>query len=385
MAPDAPELKYHHLFSDRDFDLFDEKGDYDSQRRRLDEARQVAVKTILDAGDLSNVLKFAHEVTAPYEVGRALGAIASDETETEVLPSMLNEAPNTTLGRFAAGFVWSRYWGRKWNWVDAVLERDWEAKEKASFFIRLPFEEEVWQRVAAHLGVSDEGLYWKDAWVNPYGPDRDLTVAIEKLLQYGRPSHALLCVARTADTDGAFSETLATKSLIAVLETPGTIEQLDNYRTVEVIKRLQKSETVDQSALFKIEWNFIPWLDRFSTGSPVTLEKKMASDPAFFAEVVGLVFRSRNDEQPRNDEPDEQKKYLARNGYKLLSEWQRVPGKQDDGTFDVDAFNKWISEARRITQETGHAEVAQIQIGHVLTWAPADPKGFGYTELWLLY
>jgi len=312
LAPDAPELKYHHLFSDRDFDLFDEKGDYDSQRRRLDEVRQLAVKTILDSGALSDVMEFAHRVSAPYEVGRALGAIASAEIEAEVLPAMIDETPDTTSGRFVAGFVWARYWIRKWNWVDEVLERGWEAKAKAAFFTRLPFEDEVWQRVAMNLGVSDEGLYWKNAWVNPYGPDRDLTVAIEKLLEYGRPSQALLCVARTADTAGAFSETLATKSLISVLETPGSIDQLDNYRTVEVIKRLQESKSADQSALFRFEWNFLPWLDRFSTGSPVTLEKKMASNPAFFAEVVGLVFRSRNDEQPRNEEPDEQKKYLAR-------------------------------------------------------------------------
>jgi hypothetical protein len=380
LAPNAPKLKYRHLFCDRDFDLFDEKGDYESQLRRRDEARQDAAQAILAAGGLAGVIEFAHEVTAPYEVGRALGAIASVEFEAKVLPSMLNESPDSTSGRFVAGFVWARYRVQKWTWVDAVLERDWKAKEKAALFIRLPFEDEVWQRVATHLGVSDEASYWKDAWVNPYGPDRDLTVAIEKLLQYGRPSHALLCVARTADTAGAFNETLATKSLRAVLETPGSIDQLDNYRTVEVIKRLQKSKAADQAALFKIEWNFLPWLDRFSTGSPVTLERKLAADPAFFAEVVGLVFRSRRDEQPRNEEPDEQKAYLARNGYKLLSEWQRVPGTQDDGSFDVDAFNKWIVEARRITEETGHAEVAQIQIGHVLTRAPADPGGLWIHE-----
>jgi hypothetical protein len=240
--------------------------------------------------------------------------------------------------------------------------------------------DEVWQRVDTHLGETDERLYWADAWVNPYGPDRDLTPAIKKLLQYGRPSHALLCVARTGDTEGGFSEALATQALIAVLETPGSIDQLDNYRTVEVIKHLQKSESADQAALFRIEWNFLPWLDRFSSGSPVTLEKKLASEPAFFAEVVGLVFRSRNDEEPKEEELDEQRQYLAKNGYKLLSEWKRIPGKQDDGTFDAHAFNEWITEARRITQETGHAEVAQIQIGHVLTRAPSDPGGLWIHE-----
>jgi hypothetical protein len=150
---------------------------------------------------------------------------------------------------------------------------------------------------------------------------------------------------------------------------------LDKFQTVELIKHLQESETTDKDALFRIEWNFLPWLDRFSSGSPVTLEKRLASDPAFFAEAIGLVFRSKNTSAEDCDEPDEQKKYLAKNAYKLLTEWKRCPGIHDDGTFSEEAFNAWLNEARRLTEESGHADVAQIQIGHVLTSAPPDPDG----------
>jgi hypothetical protein len=95
---------------------------------------------------------------------------------------------------------------------------------------------------------------------------------------------------------------------------------------------------------------------------------------------VGLVFRSKKDEKDDSAEPDERKQNLARNAYKLLTEWRHCPGRCDDGTFDADAFNDWINEARRITEETGHAEVAQIQIGHVLVYAPADPSGLWIHE-----
>ena len=380
MIPEAPELKYRHLFSGRDFDLFDEKGDYDAQRKRLGEVRQAAVKAILEAGSLSDVLKLAPEVTVPYEVGQALGAITSDEMENKILPSLLNETADSSTGQLVAGFVWARYLNNKWSWVDDILKRDWEIEKKVAFLILLPFEDKVWQRVSAHLGEKDEGLYWQNAWVDPYGPDRDLTVAIEKLLQFGRPSHALLCVARTTDNENRFSEALATRALLAVLESPESNAQLDQYRTVEVIKHLQKSDSADQAALFKIEWNFLQWIVRFPTGSLVTLEKKLASDPSFFAEVVGLVFRSNDDEENEYEESDEQKKSRARNGYKLLTEWRTVPGKNDGGSLDVDAFNSWIEKARKITELSGHAEVAQIQIGHVLTCAPADPDGLWVHE-----
>lgn len=379
LAPTSPILKYHHLFGGRDFDLYDEKGNFDEQRRRLDEARQTAISEILSDGGIVVALQFAAKVAAPYEVGRAIGVIAVDEIEAAILPALLDSEDDTKV-RVVAGFIWARFWKLTTDWVDAVLERGWAPEHRAKFLTLLPFDEEIWKRASTSLGTSRESLYWKNAKVNPYGPDRDLTLAIEKLLEYGREGAAVMCAAHTADDKSRFNESLATRALLAVLGSTSGIGELDNYQTVELIKHLQDSDTADKDALFRIEWNFLPWLDRFSTGSPVTLEKKMASDPAFFAEVVGLVFRSRNDEQPRNEEPDEQKKYLARNGYKLLSEWHRVPGKQDDGTFDANAFNKWISEARRITEETGHAEVAQIQIGHVLTRAPADPGGLWIHE-----
>jgi hypothetical protein len=95
---------------------------------------------------------------------------------------------------------------------------------------------------------------------------------------------------------------------------------LDNYQTVELIRHLQNSETADKDALFRIEWNFLPWLDRFSSGSPVTLEKRLASDPAFFAEAIGIVFRSNYTSENDCDEVDEHKKHLATNAYKLLTE-----------------------------------------------------------------
>jgi hypothetical protein len=374
LAPISPEFKYHHLFGGRDFDLYDEKGNYDEQQKRLDEARQAAIIEITGNGDVVAALNFALKVASPYEVGRALGAIASDQMETSILPLLLDSEDETSI-RVVAGFIWARFWKLKTEWVDAVLDRGWSPEHQSKFLILLPFEEEIWERVSSHLTPSHESLYWRNANVNPYGPDRDLKIAIEKLLAYGREGAAVMCVARTADDKSRFDESLATRALLAVLGSERGIKELDNYQTVELIKHLQKSKTGDKDALFRIEWNFLPWLDRFSSGSPVTLEKRLASDPAFFAEVIGLVFRSRNARAEDCEEPDEHKKHLATNAYKLLTDWKRCPGREDDGSFDAEAFNAWLNEARRLTEETGHAEVAQIQIGHVLTCAPPDPDG----------
>ena len=375
LVPQASELKYHYLFTGRDFDLFDEESDYDEQQKRLNEARQAAVKTIFETGGLPAALAFAQSVPAPNEVGRVLGVIAPKEVEDELLPSQLN-AENETMRQVVASFVWTRYRELKWTWVDAVLKRNWNAGQKAAFFMLLPFEEKIWDRIATHLGKENEKLYWQETRV---GFDQNPTIAIQKFLEYGRATAAVECIAQTTDDDDQFDVSLATDALLAVLESFCSSDQLDRYGTVELIKRLQESPDADQDALFKIEWNFLPWLDQFSSGSPSTLEKHLASDPAFFADLVKIIFRSKNDKE-KVIEPDEQKQNLGRNAYTLLTEWEGCPGTLPDGTLDVNAFNDWIDKARRITEDTGHGEVAQLQIGHILTHAPADPDGLWIHE-----
>ncbi|MDD2241329.1 MAG: hypothetical protein PHI93_11835 [Kiritimatiellae bacterium] len=377
LAPCLPEFKYHHLFSDRDFDLFDEKGNFDEQRKRLDESRQAAVSEILGDGNVAAILQFSEKVTAPYEVGRALGAIASDDIDGVILPSMLDSADDT-LSRVVTGYIWARYRKLKAGWIDSVLGKGWSPAHQASFLTLLPFNDEIWQRVSLHLKEAHEALYWKNARVNPFSPNRELSIAVDKLLKYGREGAAVMCLAHTADGNPQFDESLATRALLAVIGSERGVRELDGHYTVELIKRLQISPTTDKDALFQIEWNFLPLLDRFSSGSPVTLERRLATDPAFFAEAVSLVFRPNSAREEKCEEPDEHKKLLATNAYKLLTTWKRCPGIQDDGSFSVEEYNAWINEARRLTEESDHAEVAQIQIGHVLTYAPPDSE-----ELWI--
>ena len=377
LKPTLPKFKYRYFFSGKDFDLLDENSDYDKQQKRINEARQAAISEILSNNNVDAVLKFAAKAAAPYDAGLALGSIVSDEVEAAILPSLLN-TEDDTLFQVVSGFIGARFRKLKTDWIDAVLEREWTPEHKAKFLTLLPFDGEIWERVSSHLGETHEGLYWKNVRVKPYGyriPDDDSTIAIEKLLEYGREGAAVMCVACTRDDESRFDESLATRALLAVFKSERGIKELDNRQTVELIKHLQKSETADQDTLSQIEWDFLPWLDQFSAGSAVTLEKRLASNPDFFAEIIRLAFRSKNASKDDNKEPDEQKKDRAENIYRLLSEWKRCPGVQDDGSFSVEAFNAWISEARRITKESGHTEIAQIQIGQVLTYAPQDPDG----------
>lgn len=373
LAPETPVLKYHYLFLDQDFDLFPDTENYEERQKRLDQARQDAVQKIFDTGGVSAVLGFAQSVATPGKVGYALGWIVREGIEVEILPSLLNTEDETER-RVVSGFVQGRFQKSSWTWVDQVLGNSWNDTQKNAFLILLPFEEGVWSRVEKHLGRDNERLYWLKVVVNPFGPERDLTLAIEKLLEYERDPEAVLCVSHTVNDRERFKEDLAIRALLAVLEKSDVDVQLDQYQTVEVIKCLQVSPTVDPKILSNIERYFLPLLNRFSPGSPVTLEKRLASDPVFFAEIIALAFRSK-DEAESDDEPSEERKAKALNAYRLLDEWRRCPGKLPDDSFDEGKFTNWLKEAKRITKETGHSEIAQSRIGHILIYAPKDPNG----------
>ena len=184
-------------------------------------------------------------------------------------------------------------------------------------------------------------------------PAQDFTFAVERLIEYGRANTAIPCIYFAVISGENFDVNLATRTLMGVLDTANAEDQLDHHETIEVIKWLQENPATDEDALFKIEWNFLPWLDQFSSGSPKTLENRLASDSSFFAEIIALVFRSKNQEQS-DEEPTEHQKRVALNAYELLDEWRQCPGTSANGDFDSDSFSNWLTEAKRITKATGH-------------------------------
>ena len=125
--------------------------------------------------------------------------------------------------------------------------------------------------------------------------------------------------------------------------------------------------------IFHVEWAYVTLLDRHSGASPKTLEDRLASDPGFFCELIQLIYRAEGEE--RKEEPSEQRRNLATNAYRLLSIWKTVPGAKIDGKFDLDSFVAWLHGMEKIVKESGHYDVAMIQLGDVLVNSPSEPDG----------
>lgn len=372
LEPKNLELLYHKLFSAYDYLLFEETGDFEEQEKRIEKRRETALQKILDKGGFEAIVNFAENVDNPKQVGYIMGNIATDDIEKSTL-SLLFEEKNEAITDLVAGFIWTRFVKLGWEWVDILLSNEWSPSQKADFLLLIPFVDKTWSRVAKHLG-DKEKLYWEYTDLNSWQKHQNITVAVEKLIEFNRPNAAVFCLYLSKDKVVEDYADLATRALLGILKSAEAVKRINSHAAIEVITKLQKCSTADADALFKIEWNFLPLLDRFSSGSPIVLENRLANDADFFCEVIRIVFKSEQ-QKDNKEEPTEEQSNLANTGYKLLMEWRTPPGEKADGGFDAERFSEWIDKVKEVSQKTGHFEIALTQVGHVLNYVSSDADG----------
>ncbi|HEU5081547.1 MAG TPA: hypothetical protein VFT72_20205 [Opitutaceae bacterium] len=371
--PASPALEFKRLFGRGDHELRDEKLGFEENERRLEEKRIKAAEAIFADGGIEAIIAYSHEVNEPWRLGWAVGR-SSISAEADFLPAFLADAasPESNLAR---GFTWGRFYLRGWEWVDQLGTEAWSDLHRAQLLAILPFGEATWTR--AENSLPDQGrLFWLRTDANPYRAQTGLNHAILRLLENGRPLEAVACLYYQIHKPEQIDEKLAVRTLLELLEKQDQLgRSRDLHDVIDIIKALQTSAKVSPDDLLRIEWSYLPLLDRFSGGSPVYLSKRLATDPAFFCEIIRLLYRSKDQLKKKAEEIDERRKRVAELGYKLLHNWHRPPGRNDDGTFDPAALQSWIYAVEKSCAESGHLEIALTHVGHVLKYAPPDPSG----------
>ncbi len=379
LSPKSSDLINRRLFTERDFDLYEKADKFEVQRQRLDERRQNAVKQVLEAEGPEGVVRFARKVESPRKVGDALGAIESQAVDEYLLPQFL-QGTDKDVEQFVGSFVWRRFWTQKIAWVDNQLGRGWTKDKVLAMVLLLPSEPEIWQRVQDALG-TEIATYWERVRLNPWGLEKEaLMLAAERLVAHEQPATALDCLYLLSQKKVRIPMALATAVMEGLLKTEDRQKGVEQHHVVEVIKWLQENESTESEELFRIEWQFLPLLNRLYGGEPKVLEHRLASSPAFFREVIAAVFRS--DKETSGDKPEvtEEQKRIAHNAYSLLHGWKILPGTLSDGAFDGQRFAVWLDEAKKLTKESGHFKIAMDQLGQALANAPQDPNGLWIHE-----
>jgi len=374
LAPTNPFNLFQHLFADCDYDLYEENGDWEDQQKKLDARREAAILEIFHLHGTEGIIRFAESVVSPFQVGRALAAIVAADIEQILLPHFLDstDKKHTAL---VSGFTWWHHHLKGWDWCDDLDKSNWKPEQTGQFLAYLPFTKEAWDRASEWLKARDNE-YWIRTGANAYEAQADLEIAIEKLIEHGRAHAAINCLDRMRHTKQSIDSNQCVRALLAALSSNEPSYATDGYHIVELIKFLQTESSVNQDDLFRVEWAYVPLLNNHSHSgaTPQLLESRLANDPEFFCEVIRLIYRSKKeDQQPK--EATEESKAIATNAWRLLYEWKTPPGTQTDGTFSDEHFTEWLQNVKAICTESGHLEVALINIGEVLIHTPPDPDG----------
>ena len=365
--------RHQSLFNNCDFDIYEEYGNYDKQRKKLDKKRETAISEIFQQNGIDGiegVISFAESVASPEQVGFALGAIPDKSFEQILIPEYLATS-NDKHKALAGGFIRRCHNDKGWQWCNNIDRSDWTPAQTGQFLAFLPFVKETWGRATEWL-QKHEGEYWSRTEVN-YQTNEDITSAIEKLIKHGRPHAAIQCLSMMRHAKQQISTDQCVQALLDALSSDEPIAPTNEYFIVELIKFIQTESSVKSDDLFNVEWEYLPLFNSYKV-VPQCLENRLAKEPEFFCEVIQLIYRPQNKDQlPKK--PTEESIAKEERAWRLLNAWKTPPGMQEDGIFNAELFNQWLQKVKELCKESGHLDVALINIGEVLIHAPADPDG----------
>jgi hypothetical protein len=374
LQPESPEKLYIRLFSNRNYELYDEVGNWEQQSKNLEEHREKAIQELRQALGFEGVLNFSLTVESPRLVGYTLGKVVGggeEKNEKAVIKNAIESCDNK-LEQFIAGYVRERYQIVGDNFLLRLDVIKWEKSVVAKLLTYLLFNFKAWKWVEELLGDED-ALYWSQVAVEPYLDKENMYYVIKKLLAHDRPVAAIECLYMLLYNQYELDVEYTVKALISATSSAEPLNSMDTYYLTEIIKYLQSRDDVSDENLFRVEWAYLPLLKYSREATPAYLEYKLASEPEFFCQVIKLIFRSKHEEAPKDYSESDRK--VATNAYTLLHNWRIPPGMVKGGDFYGDRFTDWLDEMIKSCEESGHLEVALSQLGNVLIHTPSDPGG----------
>ncbi len=372
LEPKNPLRLHRRLFGSRTSALLEERLDWEEEQQKLEELRVQAVNDVLEYGGMDAIIQFVGTVQTPEDVGCSLAVVADCDIDAYLLPRFL-DGQGKALDEFVRSYVFWRWRRLGWGWADELEKAGWSASLVCRLLSSLPSMQDAWTRARTWLGESEE-LYWTSPDVHPYDKDADLGPILDKLIQHGRPRAALATISLMIQDKLPMDTTRSAEALLAAVSSEEPSRDRDMHRAERIIQALQEDTNTNPDSLFRVEWAYLPLLDRYSGTSPKLLHARLASDPEFFCSVMQAIYRSSNEEETEH-EPTGSERAIAENAWRLLHEWRTPPGAQDDGSLSKEAFDPWLAQVKEACAASGHLEIALIHVGQVLFHCSAEPEG----------
>lgn len=259
----------------------------------------------------------------------------------------------------------------------AVLLPDLDHAKVTRVMTGLTFNEATWRRLE-QLDEAARREYWRSAYPNWHGhcPEA-LRVAVESLLNAERPRAAFFTARFDwSDLDSARIRRLLQEVATSSKEKPGTY-QLERHSISDALKELGGRDDVSEEEMAHLEFLYLEALDHTKHGVP-NLQRQLAASPRMYVQTLAYVYPRKDDGDDSEDwhiEDDATRQQAASRAYSLLDKMRLVPGTAKDGSVNENELRAWVQETRRLAKEHSRGDVCDIQIGQLLSAAPADEDG----------
>ena len=359
-------------------ELDDRHLDLREREARIDHLRRNALAEIWSAQGIEGIRELLTDCDA-WTLGRYTALCAPDwAMEMDGLLTTLSNsvASRERADNFMRGFLGALGEDTRATLINRIVGSAPE-EHGVRLFLCLPFRSHTWRLLdQQEQAVRDQ--YWSTVIPEPALLDESETIeVIDQLLNACRPRAAFSAVR----FDWSKLETSRLKRLLmAITKTgsePSDFFPIDPFDVSRALDSLDERPTVTVDEMAHLEFAFVHMLDDSEHGIP-NLQRKIAESPVEFVRVLALFCkRSDGGQDPSElkiDDPH-QRDMLAQAAYHLLRQTKRLPGTNDRGGVDVGVLGQWVSEARRLCVRYGRAVIGDLQIGELLSNAPADADG----------
>lgn len=353
-------------------ELEEEDFDYRKREERVSKQRSEAMEEIIAQGGVEAVLQIADMGQAQHTVGWFLSkSIGDAEPLSAALKQIVNGTPVEGTRAWVIGGVLAETKNRELDLVSSLVAGE-DDDTAISILLAAPFDSLTWG-VARSLGPELEARYWKEIAPGWSRSEDDVSYAVRKLVEAGRP--------RAAFQFAHFElKELQPRDLFNLLdairvggnEAEGTY-QLDPHYLRDAFKLLNASDQMSTDEMAGLEFAFVDIFDENQDLEMVSLGKQIEEHPELFVQAVSYVFRRSDDgEDPTEPElSDEQKDARGHLCYKMLENLTIIPGHDENGDLKADRLVNWVEQARAGFADVARSDVGDRRIGQLLSRAPA--------------
>jgi hypothetical protein len=357
-------------------------SDWEAESKQVERARQEAALAIYSEFGTEGVLRLARLIQggAGY-LGKALYDAGAPDLEALLKAAIQSDhEPDRDV---AHGLIVSMFNAGKEPWADALIARaraeGWGDRALLVILRAMPQKSWTWDHAAA-AGADLETEFWKTVPIWWIDDGAEAAIAIRKLISVGRGGHALQLAGRQRQVK--LPSNLLVQVLREALRQPPNATSDSNdlvmfqHYVVEILTQLDARDDVEVNELASLEWHYLPVLTHSRRPAKVLL-KGLSQQPALFIDLLRAVFPPSEESGYVDPEPDnpEHARAVANQAYRLLNQWDRLPGQADDGTIDAEALEAWIKQARDLARAIGRDEVADNRIGKILSASPMGADG----------